>query len=117
MSDVRGGSQASFVSQSQYSESIVLNPDDAEPDIFKTEDTPLKAPYPTKVRYVIITVNSEIFGRGLLSPIMLKIGSYMSALVLLNLLNELRKRDKMRGFSSILPPFRNKFNKFNNTGA
>ena len=72
MSDVRGGSQASFVSQSQYSESIVLNPDDAEPDIFKTEDTPLKAPYPTKVRYVIITVNSEIFGKVLFSPIMLK---------------------------------------------
>ena len=34
------------------------------------------------------------------------IGSYMSAHVLLNLLNELGKSDKMRG---------NKFNKFNNT--
>ena len=41
----------------------------------------------------------------------------MSAHVLLNLLNELRKRDKMRGLSSILSPFRNEFNKFNNTGA
>ena len=41
----------------------------------------------------------------------------MSAPVLLNLLNELRKRDKMRGLSSILSLFRNKFNKFNNTGA
>ena len=30
----------------------------------------------------------------------------MSAHVLLNLLNELRKRDKMRGLSSILPIFR-----------
>ena len=49
MSEVRGESQASFASQSQYSESIVLNPDDAEPDLFKTEDTPFKAPYPTKV--------------------------------------------------------------------
>ena len=39
----------------------------------------------------------------------------MSAHVLLNLLNELRKRDKMRGMSSILALFRNKFNKFNNT--
>ena len=44
-------------------------------------------------------------------------GSYMSAHVLLNLLNELRKRDKMRGLPSILSLFRNKFNEFNNTGA
>ena len=35
----------------------------------------------------------------------------MSAHVLLNLFNELGKRDKMRGLSL----FRNKFNKFNNT--
>ena len=41
----------------------------------------------------------------------------MSAHVLLNLLNELKKSDKMRGLSSILLLFRNKFNKFNNTGA
>ena len=40
----------------------------------------------------------------------------MSAHVLLNLLNELGKRDKMRGLPSILPLFRNEFNKFNNTG-
>ena len=39
----------------------------------------------------------------------------MSAHVLLNLLNELRKRDKTRGLPSILSLFRNKFNKFNNT--
>ena len=39
----------------------------------------------------------------------------MSAHVLLNLLNELRKRDKMRGLPSILSLFRNKFNKFDNT--
>ena len=39
----------------------------------------------------------------------------MSAHVLLNLLNELRKRDKMRGLPSILSLFRNEFNKFNNT--
>ena len=44
-------------------------------------------------------------------------GSYMSVHVLLNLLNELGKRDKMRGLSSILSLFRNQFNKFNNTGA
>ena len=41
----------------------------------------------------------------------------MSAHVLLILLNELRKRDKMRGLPSILSLFRNEFNKFNNTGA
>ena len=41
----------------------------------------------------------------------------MSAYVLLNLLNELRKRDKMQGLSSILSLFRNEFNEFNNTGA
>ena len=41
----------------------------------------------------------------------------MSAHVLLNLINELAKRDKMRGLPSILSLFRNKFNKFNNTSA
>ena len=41
----------------------------------------------------------------------------MSAHVLLILLNELGKRDKMRGLSSILSLFRNEFNKFNNTRA
>ena len=41
----------------------------------------------------------------------------MSAHVLLNLLNELRKRDKMRGLPSILSLFRNEFDKFNNTRA
>ena len=44
-------------------------------------------------------------------------GSYMSAHVLLILLNELGKRDKMRGLPSILSLFRNEFNKFNNTRA
>ena len=44
-------------------------------------------------------------------------GSYMSAHVLLNLLDELGKRDKMRGLPSILSLFRNEFNKFNNTRA
>ena len=41
----------------------------------------------------------------------------MSAHVLLNLLNELGKRDKMRGLPSILSLFRNEFNKYNNTRA
>ena len=45
-------------------------------------------------------------------------GSYMSAHVLLNLLNELRKRNKMRGLPGILSLFRNEFNiKLNNTRA
>ena len=44
-------------------------------------------------------------------------GSYMSAHVLLNLFNELGKRDEMRGLPSILSLFRNEFNKFNNTKA
>ena len=38
----------------------------------------------------------------------------MSAHVLLYLLNELGKRDKMRGLRSILSLFLNEFNKFNN---
>ena len=38
-------------------------------------------------------------------------GSYTSAHVLLNLLNKLGKRDKMRGLPSSLSLFRNKFNK------
>ena len=44
-------------------------------------------------------------------------GSYRSAHVLLNLLNELEKRDKMLGLPSILSLFRNEFNIFNNTRA
>ena len=44
-------------------------------------------------------------------------GSYMSAHILLNLLNELGKRDKMRSLPSILSLFCNEFNKFNNTRA
>ena len=44
-------------------------------------------------------------------------GSYMSANVLLNLLNKLGKSDKIRGLQSSLLLFHNKFNKFNNTGA
>ena len=42
-------------------------------------------------------------------------GSYMSAHVLLNLLNELGKRGKMQGLPSILSLLGNEFNKFNNT--
>ena len=41
----------------------------------------------------------------------------MSAHVLLILLNEMGKRDKMRGLPSILSLFRNEFNKLSNTRA
>ena len=41
----------------------------------------------------------------------------MSGHVLLNLLNKFGKSVKMRGLLSILSFFRNKINKFNNTGA
>ena len=41
----------------------------------------------------------------------------MSAHVLLNLLNVLGKRDKMRGLSHILSLVRNEFNKCNKAGA
>ena len=41
----------------------------------------------------------------------------MRAHDLLNLLNELRKIDKMQGLPSMLSLFRNNFKKFNNTGA
>ena len=41
----------------------------------------------------------------------------MSAHVILYILNELGKSDKMQGLLSILSLFRKKFNNFNNTGA
>ena len=44
------------------------------------------------------------------------IGSYMSAYVLLNLLNELGKRDKIQGLLK-LSFFHHEFNKFNKTRA
>ena len=44
-------------------------------------------------------------------------GYYMSAHVLLNLLDEFGKRYRMRGLPSILSFFRNEFDKFNNTRA
>ena len=44
-------------------------------------------------------------------------GSYMSAHVLLNLLNRLGKKKRCEALLSILLVFPNKFNKFSNTGA
>ena len=59
-------------------------------------------------------------GRVLCEELLEKViyrGSYMSDHVLFNLLNELGKRDKMRGLPSILSLFRNEFNKFNKKRA
>ena len=44
-------------------------------------------------------------------------GSYTSVYVILHLLSDLGKSDKMRVLPSILSLFGNEFNKFNNTGA
>ena len=43
--------------------------------------------------------------------------SYIIAHFLFNLLNGMRKKDKIRGLQSILSIFCNKFNKLNYTGA
>ena len=58
---------------------------------------------------------NKVVKKGKKKPGLINRGSYMSAHVLLNLLNELGKRDKMRGLPSILSLFRNEFNKFNKT--
>ena len=58
----------------------------------------------------LIYVLSHVFIRRIATAV-------ISRHVLLNLLNELGKKDKMRGLPSILSLFRNEFNKFNNTGA
>ena len=63
--------------------------------------------HPQNVRICCILSNGEVMNRE----------SYMNDHVLLNILNELWKRDQMRGLPSILCPFRNEFNKFNNTRA
>ena len=42
--------------------------------------------------------------------------SYVSANLLLNLLNKVKKKDKMQRLPSILSLFPNEFSKFNNTG-
>ena len=44
-------------------------------------------------------------------------GSYKSARVLLNLLNEFGKKIKSEALPSILSVFPDEFNKFNNSGA
>ena len=66
---------------------------------------------------MVITKITTLYSKNNKQKQLLYRGSYMSAHVLLNLLNELGKRDKMRGLPSILSLFRNEFNKFNNTRA
>ena len=63
------------------------------------------------IRYVYIYTNLVCW------PSYLHRGSNMSAHILLNLLNELWKRDKLRGWPSSLSLFRNEFNKLKNTGV
>ena len=57
-----------------------------------------------------ITLISLFSTKTILSDVIIYRGSYMSAHVLLNLLNELGENDKMRGLSSILLLFLNEFN-------
>ena len=69
------------------------------------------------VCFIYVKIYMKISSGGLEVSLSIHRGSYMSAHVLLNLFNELGKRDKMRGLPSILSLFRNEFNKFNNTRA
>ena len=77
-----------------------------QPSDLGTWECTAQSQYGTVTKQITLTANGKI-----------NRGSYMSAHVLLNLLNELGKRDKMRGLLSILALFRNKLNKFNNTRA
>ena len=67
--------------------------------------------------YRPLSFHAQGCGEAILPHMQKNRGSNMSAHVLLNLLNELEKRDKMRGLRSILSLFRNEFNKFKNTSA
>ena len=75
------------------------------------------------IRYLLKPYTLEIYFDIFLAPKRGRILYYlhsrsdMSAHVLLNLLNEMRKRDKKRSLSIILCLFRNKFNDLNHTGA
>ena len=62
-------------------------------------------------------MQSQINAIAIHSPESINRGCYMSAHVLLNLLNDLGKRDQMRDLPSILSLFRNEFDKLNNTRA
>ena len=71
----------------------------------------------SKLNLNVYSSIGNLISKAILPEIRINRGSYMSAHVLLNLLNELGKRDKMRGLPSILSLFCNEFKKFNNTRA
>lgn len=52
MTDLRGESQASYISQSQYSESTVINQDLGDPDIFQTDRDGSLTNYPHQTKVV-----------------------------------------------------------------
>ena len=79
--------------------------------LFADSSHPVLAPPVIMVKHMCPSIELLLFFLFLYG------GSYMSAHVLLNLLNVLGKRDEMRGLPSILSLFRNEFNKFNNTRA
>ena len=74
-----------------------------------------------KLLSYLLTIISQRFINGVtnithLTSFYTNRGSYLSARVLLNLVNELRKGDKMRGLSSIVFTFSQRvYNKLNNT--
>ena len=72
--------------------------------------------YLKRHRFYVMTLFELVFGKTWdgMAQDEINRGSYMSAHVLLNLSNELGKRDRMRGLPSILSRFRNEFNKFKN---
>ena len=67
----------------------------------------------TNTRFFFLALRASFF----VSLLNVHRGSYMSAHVLLNLSNQLGKRDEMRGLPSIFSLFRNEFNQFKNTRA
>ena len=74
--------------------------------------------YPVLQEYVIVMPSSdELMSplEGVFGEMQTEIhrGSHMSAHILLNLLNEMGKRDNMRGLLSILSLVRNELDKFN----
>ena len=71
----------------------------------------------TMFRFDSLELYSELYGclDWGLGPVYRE--SKMSDSILLKLLNELGKRDKMRDLPSILSFFRNEFNRLNNTRA
>ena len=89
----------------------------------KTCRTPrhIKLPYPILQKnlllYCVVSLKSYFSYKNTNSNVKLNRGSYTSAHVLLNLLDELGLKIRCEALPSILSVFPNEFNKFNNTGA